>query len=234
MVSQLNFIAKKTEKDLFSVITMIHSNRRWCYFCINIISSMWHAWHIYKIWWFKAICQTWCDWFCRVLCSLKPLCAKRYIYIYINIYKKKEKLHLDKANCSVYVFNVLCSACFSMEWNIPKCWLVFSPKWISNTRPKHVQTLHKNTHTFIFTCTHSHTQTHTCICTVRWNTLRKLKTVWLLMDGLRKDWWFFCLFFCIVSFIQKQSKQKITDAQIHRFSWTHRPLICAVRGGRWR
>lgn len=43
MVSQLNFIAKKTEKYLFSVITMIHSNRRWCYFCINIISSMWHA-----------------------------------------------------------------------------------------------------------------------------------------------------------------------------------------------
>lgn len=41
MFSQLNFIAKKTEKDLFSVITMIHSNRRWCYFCI--ISSMWHA-----------------------------------------------------------------------------------------------------------------------------------------------------------------------------------------------
>lgn len=91
MVSQLNFIAKKTEKDLFSVITMIHSNRRWCYFCINIISSMWHAWHIYKIWWFKAICPTWCDWFCRVLCSLKPLCAKRD--------KKKNQQKKTKRNC---------------------------------------------------------------------------------------------------------------------------------------
>lgn len=195
MVSQLNFIAKKTEKDLFSVITMIHSNRRWCYFCINIISSMWHAWHIYKIWWFKAICPTWCDWFCRVLCSLKPLCAKRDKKK-INKKKNKKKLHLDKSNCSVYVFNVLCSACFSMEWNIPKCWLVFT-KWISNTRPKHMQHY-----------TETNTHTHSCICTVRWNTLRKLK----LCDFWWMDWWkikilLFFFFFCShrLIFIQKQN-----------------------------
>lgn len=116
---------KKTELLVFSVSTMIHDNRNWCYFCINIISSMWHAWHIYKkIGGFKAICPTWCDWLRRVLCSLKPLCAKRDIK---KKDKKKtnEKLHLDNANCSVYVFNVLCSACFGMEWNLPKNWLVF-------------------------------------------------------------------------------------------------------------
>lgn len=39
---------KRLNFCFFSVSTMIHDNRHWCYFCINIISSMWHAWHIYK------------------------------------------------------------------------------------------------------------------------------------------------------------------------------------------
>lgn len=139
--------------------------------------------------------------------------------------KKKEKLHLDKTNCSVYVFNVLCSACFSMEWNIPKRWLVFT-KWISNTRPKHMQH-------------YTHTHTHTHYCTVRWNTLRKLK----LCDFWWMDWWkmnkFTFSFVSIVSFIQKQnvpcpSSCPNIQTHTHTFTHTHLPLLCAVRGGgRW-
>lgn len=115
---------KRLNFCFFSVSTMIHDNRHWCYFCKHNIIYVACMTYIQKNWWFKAICPTWCDWLRRVLCSLKPLCAKRE--------KKKrpkkkqtEKLHLDKDNCSVYVFNVLCSACFGMEWNVPKNWLVF-------------------------------------------------------------------------------------------------------------
>lgn len=88
------------------------------------------------------------------------------------------------------------------------------------------------------THTHTHTtwHTHTCICTVRWNTLRKLK----LCDFWWMDWWkmkillFFSFFFVpIVSVIPVPPH---TNTQIYRLSWTHHPLICAVRGGgrRWQ
>lgn len=109
--------------------------------------------------------------FRRVLCILKSLCTGKKDKKKKKIKKtkqKKEKLHLDKTNCSVYVFNVLCSACFSMEWNIPNVDL-FS-KWISVTRPP----------------THAALHTHTGMCTVRWNT-EEIKTVRLLVDGLMKD-----------------------------------------------
>lgn len=131
---------------------------------------MWHAWHIYKIWWFKAICPTWCDWFpsCSVYPKITLYGEKRQKTKKQKPNKKKEKLHLDKTNCSVYVFNVLCSACFSMEWNIPNVDL-FS-KWISVTRPP----------------THAALHTHTGMCTVRWNT-EEIKTVRVLVDGLMKD-----------------------------------------------
>lgn len=69
------------------------------------------------------------------------------------------------------MFNVLCSACFSIEWIIPNVWLVSK----SISRLKHLWR-HKHTHSQ----THAPTQTHTCICTVRWNTLRKIQAVWLL------------------------------------------------------
>lgn len=52
--------------------------------------------------------------FRRVLCILKSLCTGKKDKKK-KPKQKKEKLHLDKTNCSVYVFNVLCSACFSME-----------------------------------------------------------------------------------------------------------------------
>lgn len=170
---------------------------------------MWHAWHIYNIWWFKAICPAWCDWFCRVLCSLKPLCVKRD--------EKKEKLHLDKTNCSVYVFNVLCSACFSMEWNIPNRWLVFT-KWISNTRPKHMQ--HD---------THTHTLLH---CEVKHT--EEIKTVWLLMDGLMKDEKIL-IFFCFHRFIYPETKCPMSillsqHTNTHTYVYTHSSPTLV---GRW-
>lgn len=118
---------------------------------------------------------------------------------------------MDKTNCSVYVFNVLCSACFSMEWNIPNVDL-FS-KWITNTRPRHTHT-HNMTHTYMYLhCDVEHTE--------------EIKTVWLLMDGLMKDE-DSSFFVPIVSVIPVPPH---TNTQIYRLSWTHHPLICAVRGG---
>lgn len=133
------------------------------------------------------------------------------------------------------MFNVLCSACFSMEWNIPNVDL-FS-KLISNT----CNILHK--HTYLH-CDVKHTE--------------EVKTVWLLMDGLMTDEVFFFLF-CFHCLIYPQVKL-LTDTsplfhplvphtqtqtrtrtqhkplRFYRFFWTHHSLICAVRGGgrRWQ
>ena len=54
-----------------------------------------HARPIYKTWLFKAICWTWCDWYCCVQCSLKSLCMK----------KKKDSIWIKLT--AQYVFSVL-------------------------------------------------------------------------------------------------------------------------------
>lgn len=150
-----------------------------------------------------AICPTWCDWLCCVLCSLKPLCMKK-------AKKRKEKnLHLDKTNCSVYVFSVLCSACSSTEWNIPT----------TDSFSKRL--------TITDTAAHRHT-----LFALRWNTLRKWKhnghDIW------RMDWWKVAfLFLSIICFIHPVPPPphvtlRFTDSVMHAPS-----VLSGGKGWRW-
>lgn len=104
------------------------------------------------------------------------------------------------------MFNVLCSACFSKEWNIPNVDL------FSDTCLKHVQ---RDTHMYLH-------------CEVK--RTEEVQTVWLLMDGLMKDKDFLCFHRLIYPVILLSHH----TLRLYRFSWTHHLLICAVRGGgRW-
>lgn len=125
---------------------------------------------------------------------------------------------MDKTNCSVYVFSVLCSACFSMEWNIPNVDLFFQMN-LSYTPP-----------------THATSHTHTRVCALWGETLRKLK----LCDFWWMDWWkmkIFLLFCFIISF--NRSVHSSTPLLVLRHTaqtliFTDSPELithlCAVRG----
>lgn len=88
-----------------------------------------------------------------------------------------------------------------------------------------------------------HTTSHTCICTVRWNTLRKLK----LCDFWWMDWWkmkILLLVFSVISLCSETKQISSASPPPHPHSdlqtvLNSSPLSCAVGAGggggrRWR
>lgn len=170
---------------------------------------MWHAWHIYKIWWFKAICPTWCDWF--------PSCS---VYPKITLYGKKKikKPNKKKRNCIwikltvQYMCSMFC-VLHVLVWNETSQTLTCFPNESELHAPQHM-----------------HHYTHTGMCTVRWNT-EEIKTVRLLVDGLMKDEdsSFFSSSPLITSLLSPHSLSYHTNTHFYRLSWTHHPLVCSKR-----
>lgn len=90
---------------------------------------------------------------------------------------------MDKTNCSVNVFNVLCSACFGTEWNIREKLTCFS-RQISITPPPPSPAICNITNTHTYTHAHSHIYLH---CEV--NHAENIKTV--TSDGWSDERWTF-------------------------------------------